>query len=73
MPRVWWTCLIPRGGASLIRYCVENATVPVIETGTGNCHIYLHRDANVEKTVNIVVNAKCSKAGRLQRRGVAPR
>ena len=55
--------LIPRGGASLIRYCVENATVPVIETGTGNCHIYLHRDANVEKTVNIVVNAKCSRPG----------
>lgn len=55
--------LIPRGGASLIRYCVENATVPVIETGTGNCHIYLHRDAVVEKAVNIVVNAKCSRPG----------
>lgn len=55
--------LIPRGGASLIRYCVENATVPVIETGTGNCHIYLHRDANAEKAVNIVVNAKCSRPG----------
>ena len=55
--------LIPRGGASLIRYCVENATVPVIETGTGNCHIYLHRDADVEKAVNIVVNAKCSRPG----------
>lgn len=55
--------LIPRGGASLIRYCVENATVPVIETGTGNCHIYLHRNANAEKAVNIVVNAKCSRPG----------
>lgn len=55
--------LIPRGGASLIRYCVENATVPVIETGTGNCHIYLHRDADAEKAVNIVVNAKCSRPG----------
>lgn len=55
--------LIPRGGASLIRYCVENATVPVIETGTGNCHIYLHRDANVDKAVGIVTNAKCSRPG----------
>ena len=55
--------LIPRGGASLIRHCVENATVPVIETGTGNCHIYLHRDADVEKAVDIVVNAKCSRPG----------
>ena len=55
--------LIPRGGASLIRSCVEGATVPVIETGTGNCHIYLHRDADVEKAVGIVVNAKCSRPG----------
>ncbi|MBM6774098.1 glutamate-5-semialdehyde dehydrogenase [Olsenella profusa] len=55
--------LIPRGGASLIRSCVEGATVPVIETGTGNCHIYLHRDADVQKAVDIVVNAKCSRPG----------
>lgn len=55
--------LIPRGGASLIRYCVENATVPVIETGIGNCHIYLHGEANAEKAVGIVVNAKCSRPG----------
>lgn len=55
--------LIPRGGASLIRSCVEGATVPVIETGTGNCHIYLHRDADVKKAVDIVVNAKCSRPG----------
>ena len=55
--------LIPRGGASLIQHCVKNATVPVIETGTGNCHIYLHRDADVDKAVAIVVNAKCSRPG----------
>lgn len=55
--------LIPRGGASLIRACVEGATVPTIETGTGNCHIYLHRDADVEKAVRIVVNAKCQRPG----------
>lgn len=55
--------LIPRGGASLIRTCVENATVPTIETGTGNCHIYLHEAADPEKAVPIVVNAKCSRPG----------
>ena len=55
--------LVPRGGASLIRHCVECATVPVIETGTGNCHVYLHEDADVEKAVDIVVNAKCSRPG----------
>lgn len=55
--------LIPRGGASLIRTCVENATVPTIETGTGNCHIYLHRDADPEKAVPIVVNAKTQRPG----------
>lgn len=55
--------LIPRGGASLIRTCVENATVPTIETGTGNCHIYLHEDADPDKAVAIVTNAKCSRPG----------
>ena len=55
--------LIPRGGASLIRFCVENATVPVIETGTGNCHVYLHRDADAKMAEDIVVNAKCSRPG----------
>lgn len=55
--------LIPRGGASLIRSCVQNATVPVIETGTGNCHIYLHKDVDVNKAVSIVINAKCSRPG----------
>lgn len=55
--------LIPRGGAPLIRFCVENATVPTIETGTGNCHIYLHEQADPEKALAIVVNAKCSRPG----------
>ena len=55
--------LVPRGGAELIRSCVEGATVPVIETGTGNCHVYLHRDADVGRAVSIVVNAKCSRPG----------
>lgn len=55
--------LIPRGGASLIRFCVENATVPTIQTGTGNCHIYLHEAADPEKAARIVENAKCSRPG----------
>lgn len=55
--------LIPRGGAALIRSCVENAKVPTIETGTGNCHVYLHRDADVQKAVAIVANAKTSRPG----------
>ncbi len=55
--------LIPRGGASLIRTCVERATVPTIETGTGNCHVYLHEAADPERAVSIVVNAKCSRPG----------
>ena len=53
--------LIPRGGAGLIKACVENSTVPVIETGTGNCHIYIDRFADYEKAVNIVYNAKTSR------------
>ena len=53
--------LIPRGGAGLIRACVENATVPVIETGTGICHIYVDKDADLEKAVTIAVNAKTSR------------
>lgn len=53
--------LIPRGGRSLIRTVVENATVPVIETGSGNCHIYVDRDASVEMAVRIVDNAKTSR------------
>jgi len=53
--------LIPRGGAGLIRSVVENAKVPVIETGIGNCHIYVHEDADAEMARRIVVNAKVSR------------
>ena len=53
--------LIPRGGAGLIRACVENATVPCIETGTGICHVYVDQDADLQKAVNIIVNAKASR------------
>ncbi len=53
--------LIPRGGAGLIRACVDNATVPVIETGTGICHIYVDRAADLDMALNIVENAKCSR------------
>lgn len=53
--------LIPRGGAGLIQAVVKNATVPVIETGVGNCHIYVDKDADVKKAVEIVFNAKTSR------------
>jgi glutamate-5-semialdehyde dehydrogenase len=53
--------LIPRGGAGLIRACVENATVPCIQTGTGICHIYVDKAANLEMALNIVENAKTSR------------
>ena len=53
--------LIPRGGAGLIRAVVENATVPVIETGTGNCHIFVDEDADLTKAVNIIMNAKTQR------------
>ena len=53
--------LIPRGGAGLIRACVENATVPCIETGTGICHIYVDEFTDLEKAVDIVENAKMSR------------
>jgi len=55
--------LIPRGGAGLISYVVENAKVPVIETGTGNCHIYVHRSADPEMARRIIINAKCDRPG----------
>ena len=53
--------LIPRGGAGLIRACVEQATVPCIQTGTGICHIYVDRDADLEMAASIVDNAKTSR------------
>ena len=53
--------LIPRGGAGLIRACVENATVPCLETGTGICHIYVDRDADLAMAASILENAKTSR------------
>ena len=53
--------LIPRGGAGLIRACVENATVPCIETGTGICHVYVDKKSDPIKAVKIIVNAKTSR------------
>ena len=53
--------LIPRGGKGLIRACVENATVPCIETGTGICHVYVDRDADLDMAVKIIENAKASR------------
>ena len=55
--------LIPRGGAGLIRHCVECSKVPVIETGTGNCHVYVHATADFAKARAIVENAKCRRYG----------
>ena len=53
--------LIPRGGAGLIRAVVQNATVPVIETGTGNCHVYVDASADLDMAQKILVNAKCQR------------
>ncbi|HFR3621564.1 TPA: glutamate-5-semialdehyde dehydrogenase [Streptococcus suis] len=53
--------LVPRGGAGLIQAVVENATVPVIETGTGICHVYVDKDADLDMALRIVVNAKTSR------------
>lgn len=53
--------LIPRGGAGLIKTVVENATVPVIETGIGNCHVYVDGDADLDMAKKILINAKCSR------------
>ena len=53
--------LIPRGGAGLIRSCVENAKVPVIETGTGICHLFADASADIEKALAVIENAKCSR------------
>lgn len=55
--------LIPRGGAGLIRSVVENSTIPVIETGTGNCHIYVDEEADVAKAIPIIINAKTQRIG----------
>ena len=55
--------LIPRGGAGLIQTVVQNATVPVIETGVGNCHVYVDSEANLDMAQNITINAKCQRPG----------
>lgn len=55
--------LIPRGGAGLIKNVMANATVPVIETGSGNCHLYVEEDADMEMAKNIVINAKTQRTG----------
>lgn len=55
--------LIPRGGAGLIRTVVENSTIPVIETGTGNCHIYVDDSADIDMAVKIILNAKTQRIG----------
>ncbi len=55
--------LIPRGGAGLIKTVVENSTIPVIETGTGNCHIYIDKSADLEKALPIIKNAKLQRLG----------
>ena len=53
--------LIPRGGESLIRSVVDNSTVPVIETGVGNCHVYVDKDADVDKAIAILLNSKAQR------------
>jgi glutamate-5-semialdehyde dehydrogenase len=55
--------LIPRGGADLIRTVVEKSHIPVIETGLGNCHVYVDEDADLKKATLIVINAKCQRPG----------
>ena len=55
--------LIPRGGAGLIRSVVENSTIPVIETGTGNCHVYVDKNADLDMALKIIYNAKTRRIG----------
>ena len=55
--------LIPRGGAGLIRAVVENSTIPVIETGTGNCHVYVDETADLQMALDIIFNAKTQRIG----------
>ena len=55
--------LIPRGSAGLIKATVENATIPVIETGTGNCHVYVDETADIDMALKILVNAKTQRIG----------
>ena len=55
--------LVPRGGSDLIKTVIEKSRIPVIETGTGNCHIYVEEDADLTKATPIVINAKCQRPG----------
>ena len=55
--------LIPRGGADLIKTVIEKSRIPVIETGTGNCHIYVSEDADLQQAIPIIINAKCQRPG----------
>ena len=55
--------LIPRGGADLIKTVVEKSRIPVIETGTGNCHVYVCEDADLQQAIPIIINAKCQRPG----------
>ena len=55
--------LIPRGGKGLIKAVVNQSTIPVIETGTGNCHIYVDESADLDMAVNIIINAKTQRVG----------
>lgn len=59
----WVDVLIPRGGAGLIASVVENATVPVIETGTGNCHVYVDESVDLDMAVRIIINGKTQRVG----------
>ena len=61
--REYLDLVIPRGGAGLIRNVVNNSTVPVIETGTGNCHVYVDKKADLEKAIPIIVNGKTQRMG----------
>jgi glutamate-5-semialdehyde dehydrogenase len=55
--------LVPRGGADLIKTVVEKSRIPVIETGTGNCHVYVEEDADLQKATPIIINSKCQRPG----------
>lgn len=55
--------LIPRGGAGLIKSVVENSLIPVIETGTGNCHIFIDESADIDKAIDVIINAKTQRIG----------
>ena len=55
--------IIPRGGSALIKYISSNASVPVVKHDKGLCHTYIHKDANIQKAIDVSINAKCRRAG----------